>query len=124
MIFVASFIWCLAFIASNLLKCLLLSLHIIAVNMQCYPFLLHIQSSYHAVALHYSSARQHPASMSSEKRIFIHFSCGFDLTRQYIKKEEGKNKPGTDGGLPSKPASQVLSLAWQCDIFLHVAYGV
>ena len=26
-------IWCLAFIASNLLKCLLLSLHIIAVNM-------------------------------------------------------------------------------------------
>ena len=30
MIFVASFIWCLAFIASNLLKCLLLSLHIIS----------------------------------------------------------------------------------------------
>ena len=30
MIFVASFIWCLAFIASNLVKCLLLSLHIIS----------------------------------------------------------------------------------------------
>ena len=41
-----------------------------------------------------------------------------------IKKKEGKNKAGTDGGLPAKPASQVLSLAWQCNIVFHVAYSV
>ena len=41
-----------------------------------------------------------------------------------LSKRKEKNKAGIDGGLPAKPASQVLSLAWQCDIVLHVAYGV
>jgi hypothetical protein len=41
-----------------------------------------------------------------------------------LSKRKEKIKAGTDGALPAKPASQVLSLAWQCDIVLHVAYGV
>ena len=55
--------------------------------------------------------------------LFI-FLVGLTLQGNKTKKEEGKNKAGTDGGLPAKLASQVLSLAWQCDIVLHVAYGV
>ena len=41
-----------------------------------------------------------------------------------LSNRKEKIKAGTDGGLPAKPASQLLSLAWQCDIVLHVAYGV
>ena len=41
-----------------------------------------------------------------------------------LRNRKEKNKAGTDGGLPAKPASKVLSLAWQCDIVLHVAYDV
>ena len=55
--------------------------------------------------------------------LFI-FLVGLTWQGNTIKKEEGKNKAGTDGGLSAKPASQVLSLAWKCDIVLHVAYGV
>ena len=55
--------------------------------------------------------------------LFI-FLVGLTWQGNTIKKEEGKNKAGTNGGLPAKPASDVLSLAWQCDIALHVSYGV
>ena len=87
--------------------------------------------------------------MSSEKRIFIHFSCGFDLTRQNQKERKEKSKKGDDGGplqqrkrsiytdspctasalqvpslrFPSAP-SPVLPLTWHCYMWLHVMCDV
>ena len=80
MVLVASFIWCLACSASNLLKCILLSYHIIGVNMSRYPVFRHIPSSYHVFAFHPSSVRQYHAWMSSEERIVFLFIIG--LTSQ------------------------------------------
>jgi hypothetical protein len=91
--------------------------------------------------------------MSSEKRILFIFLVGLTWQGKKIRERKEKSKAGADGGhlappvrrrsrdsattasaveVPSKydvpnnptPASQVLSLAWQCDICLHVAYGV
>ena len=37
---------------------------------------------------------------------------------------DGKHCSGVDDRISPTPASQVLSLTWQCDMWLHVAYGV
>ena len=73
---------------SNLLKCLLLSYHIIGVNMPSRPFFVHIPSSYHDFAFHQSSVRQYHAWMSSEERMIFLFLVG--MTSQCkINKAEG-----------------------------------
>ena len=38
--------------------------------------------------------------------------------------EDSQRSSVVDDRISPTPASQVLSLTWQCDMWLHVAYGV
>ena len=144
---VASFIWCLACITSIFLKILLLSLHIVAVNMSRHPFFLTysilIWLSYIKVLL---VCIMHQWVLKSESYSFFLWVW---LDKAKSRKRKEKSKEGDDGGPlqqrkrsictdspctdsalqgPSlrspTPPSKVLALTWQCDIWLHVAYGV
>ena len=100
------------------------------------------------VAIHKSCVHQYHASTNLEVQIsFLFLVCLLDKAKSRKRKE--KSKEGDDGGplqkckrsictdspctdsalqgpslRSSTPPSKVLSLTWQCDIWLHVAYGV
>ena len=100
------------------------------------------------VAIHKSCVRQYHASTNLEVRIsFLFLVCLLDKAKSRKRKENSKegddggplqqhkrsictDSPCTDSALqgPSlrspTPPSKVLALTRQCDIWLHVAYGV
>ena len=95
------------------------------------------------VAIHKSCVRQYHASTNLEVRIsFLFLVCSLD------KAKPKRTKAWNDGGpleqpkqmisadspatptvvqvpklIYPTPQAQVLALTWQCDIWLHVAYG-
>ena len=151
MILVSSFIWFLACIDSNKFKHLVLSLHFIHhtcqyVTPSCFSYIFHppiMRLPYMKVVF---VSIMHQWVLKSK---FYSFFLWVWLDKAKSRKRKEKSKEGDDGGPlqqrkrsictdspctdsalqgPSlrspTPPSKVLALTWQCDIWLHVAYGV
>ena len=90
-------------------------------------FFIHVPSSYNVVAIHKSCVRQYHASTNLEVRIpFLFLVCLIDKAKS--KRTKARNDGGPIELVPNlispTPQPKVLALTWQCDIWLHVAYGV
>ena len=125
---------------------------IVRLKMQCCLLFVYIPSSYPAFALHQSSVRLYHASTSYVELILFIF-LWFWLHKAISENRKEKCKLGDVGGPPHRrkqrlsrfatttanevevpslpeertsptPPSQVLALTSQCDMWLHVAYGV
>ena len=110
----------------------------------CLAFFVNIPSSYNVVAIHKSCVRQYHASTNLEVRIsFLFIVCLLEKAKSKRTKERNDGgpleqpKPMISADSPATPTvvqvpslrsptppSKVLALTWQCDIWLHVAYGV
>ena len=92
--------WCLACIASYVLKLLMRSLHKQLWICHAVLFFVHIPSWYHVFALHQSSDCRYHARMSSEEWIYCFFlSVLLDNSKSIKRKEVSK---AADKGAPSK----------------------
>ena len=147
----ASFIWFLACIDSNKFKHLVLSLHFI--NHTCqYVTASRFSYIFHPPIMRPPYMKVVFVSIMHQwvlKRKFYSFFLWVWLDKAKSRKRKEKSKEGDDGGplqqckwsictdspctdsalqAPSlrspTPPSKVLALTWQCDIWLHVAYGV
>ena len=106
-ILVASFMWCLACIASYLLEWFLLSLHKQLWTCHAVLFFVHIPSWYHVFALHQSSDCQYHAWMSSEERILLLFLVDLLDNSKSIKRNEVSK--AADKGAPSERRASTVS---------------
>ena len=104
-------------IASNLVKCLLLSLHIIVLVISSVLFFIHITSSYHVVVQHQSSVRLHHASICFEELNCYSFflSAWLNMAQRKRKKHrmagnEKRMNPvdsaGTDGAIEGQSPAE------------------
>ena len=134
---VACCIWCLACIASNLVKLHLLTLHIIPLIMTCLPVFDTYYICLLTMFVHQTNAllyphqslmmRQSPQWVTVRRGTRLKSavsSSPHDSQETARLNEDSQHSSLFDHRNSPTPPSQVLALTWQCDMWLHLAYGV
>ena len=134
---VACCIWCLACIASNLVKLHLLTLHIIPLIMTCLPVFDTYYICLLTMFVHQTNALLYPSSITYDETVtqvgYCHTPYSFNECSVILPhdsqeiarlNEDSQRSSLVDHRNSPTPPSQVLALTWQCDMWLHVAYGV
>ena len=134
---VACCIWCLACIASNLVKLHLLTLHIIPLIMTCLPVFDTYYICLLTMFVHQTNALLYPSSITYDETVTrvvtmrrptrlksAVSSSPHDSQETARLNEDSQRSSLVDYRNSPTPPSQVLALTSQCDMWLHVAYSV
>ena len=123
--------------APNLLNCISLAYTLYMWIWHAFLFLVHTTSAYHTMFLHQTTVLVYPASIAYDETVtrVVNMrrntliknaisSSPHDSQETASLNEDIERSSVPEDRTSPTPPSQVLALTSQCDMWLHVAYGV